>query len=107
MIASFADLQRLSGYSRPSRVKRWLAENGVTFFVGKDGRPSALLDALRHTGAPSWEPDYAAALKGPRKARSLLPRSQEQVGAADARRGRGSRALSRPVQSHQREARHD
>lgn len=40
------ELQELSGYSRPTKIQTWLRNNGIRFFVGGDGWPRVLRDAL-------------------------------------------------------------
>lgn len=61
MIADFTDLQRLSGRTRPSAVKRWLQARGILYWLNADSQPvtteKALNDALargRKT-TPNWQ----------------------------------------------------
>jgi hypothetical protein len=60
VIATFPDLQRLSGRHKPSAVKKWLQGRGISYMLDADGRPvttdKALNDALargRKT-EPNW-----------------------------------------------------
>lgn len=50
MIADFDQLKRLSGRDRPSAVRKWLQNQGVSYMLNADGQPvtteKALNDAL-------------------------------------------------------------
>lgn len=40
------DLQKLTGYKRPSAMRRWLARNGYRFDVARDGYPQVLVSQV-------------------------------------------------------------
>lgn len=51
---SQAELVELSGYRRPAEQIRWLTKAGVTFFIGRDGRPRVIRAALvQSTSTPA------------------------------------------------------
>lgn len=39
MFLSRIDIERLTGYRRPTRQISWLRRNGLRFFIGADGYP--------------------------------------------------------------------
>ena len=41
-----AEVAELSGYTRPSRQIVWLTRQGIRHYVGADGRPRVLREAL-------------------------------------------------------------
>jgi hypothetical protein len=55
MILDLPDLQRLSGYTRPHDVKKWLRNNGVSFMVQPSRHPVTTdFSSLRFS--PDWSP---------------------------------------------------
>jgi hypothetical protein len=62
MFLGIEDLMVLTGYSRPSAQRRWLAQNGFRFWVRGDGTlavPSFQLEAAPRR-RPAWQPDLLA-----------------------------------------------
>lgn len=37
-----SELTELTGYRRPTYVRRWLTKNGIHFYIGADGWPRVL-----------------------------------------------------------------
>jgi len=60
VIADFATLQRLSGRTRPSAVKKWLQNQGIGYMLNADLQPvtteKALNDRLERgrKAEPNW-----------------------------------------------------
>lgn len=63
MFLTFEQLAELSGYVRPSAQRKWLAQNGLRFWVRADGMNVVPVDQLKITDArrrPNWQPDLSA-----------------------------------------------
>ena len=46
MFLSRTELQEMTGYKRPSSMRRWLGENGYNYEVARDGYPRVLRAAV-------------------------------------------------------------
>jgi hypothetical protein len=63
-----SELESLTGYRKPALQRRWLLENGYSFDVRADGRPSVIvqqvtarqLKGLAAGGRSSRLPDFTA-----------------------------------------------
>lgn len=63
MFLTSQQLAELTGYVRPSAQRRWLAQNGIRFWVRADGMNAVLVDQLtgdRKVQRPKWQPDLSA-----------------------------------------------
>ena len=56
------ELKQLTGYKRPSAIRRWLGQNGYEYEVARDGYPRVLSDAVtkklggESTRSSEWQP---------------------------------------------------
>lgn len=46
MFLSEDELKELSGYSRPTAIKRWLDDRGYRYEIARDGWPKVLRDMV-------------------------------------------------------------
>ena len=62
MFLTLQQLAELTGYVRPSAQRRWLAQNGIRFWVRADGINAVPVDQLtgRTERRPNWQPDLSA-----------------------------------------------
>lgn len=62
MFLTRGELQEMTGYKRPTAMRRWLAENAFEYAVAADGYPRVLREAVvnrlgaRDHSADEWEP---------------------------------------------------